>query len=298
MTTRRKKVNPIAEVQVSKINELLPNRIRLKCKNTKQKEYYNLIRNNEIVVCAGPAGVGKSYVAIAAAIELLQLKTTPYEKIILINPAVEAEEKLGFMPGDMREKLGPYVDSSLDIIDKIMGKPNRLQLEEDGTIGVGGLGFIRGKSIDNTVLVMEEAQNMSPNQMKTLLTRIGENTKFIISGDLDQSDKYSNVKSSGLYDAMNRLKSVDEIGFFKFELSDIVRNPIITKILKCYEPKIEPTITASTPTLITEDHRIKEVVKGNGDVLVAEVSNDVWTPIAKKPSKDAKITTWFKKHFK
>jgi|TARA_R110000823_G_C15950934_1_gene501716 phosphate starvation-inducible PhoH-like protein len=297
MTTRRKKTSPITEVQVSKINELLPNRVRLKCKNVKQKDYYNLIRNNEIVVCAGPAGVGKSYVAIAAAIELLQLKTTPYDKIVLINPAVEAEEKLGFMPGDMREKLGPYVDSSLDIIDKIIGKPIRLQLEEDGTIGVGGLGFIRGKSIDNTVLVMEEAQNMSPNQMKTLLTRIGENTKFIISGDLDQSDKYNDVKSSGLYDAMDRLRGVSEIGFFKFELSDIVRNPIISKILECYLPKKikVSTITAATPTLIIEND-ISEI-----ETIMTkdfEASKDNWTPVANIDPKEGKITTWFKKRFK
>ena len=217
------------------INEILKTKHRLKCKNVKQKHFANLITEKEIVISAGPAGVGKSFVTIARAIELLQNKTNKYNKLIISTPAIESGEKLGFLPGDMKEKMEPHVASSIDIVDKIIGKSNRIKLEELDAIQIQPLAFIRGKTIDNAILVMEEVQNMAPDQVKTLLTRIGENSKFILSGDLDQSDRYRDVKQSGLYDAMNRHKNVDEIGFFEFDLEDIVRNPIICKILKNYD---------------------------------------------------------------
>ena len=134
----------------------------------------------------------------------------------------------------LEEKMEPVIASSIDILDKIIGKPKRLQLQESDIIQVEPLGFLRGKTIDDSILVMEEVQNMSPGQVKTLLTRIGKNTKFILSGDLDQSDKYKNVQDSGLYDAMMKHRNIDEIGFFEFGIEDIVRNPIITKILRNY----------------------------------------------------------------
>ena len=166
---------------------------------------------------------------------MLQNKTSPYDTLIITKPAIEAGEKLGNLPGDMKEKMEPHVASSLDIIYKIIGKANRQKLEELEIIKVEPLGFIRGKTIDNSIVVIEEVQNMSPEQVKTILTRIGENSKYVLSGDLDQSDKYRNVKQSGLYDAMNRHKNIDEIGFFEFEKEDIVRNKIICKILKNYD---------------------------------------------------------------
>jgi phosphate starvation-inducible PhoH-like protein len=229
----RKVVNEV--VNEREIDKILPYKYRLKCKNVKQKNFANLITEKEIVIASGPAGVGKSYVTIARALELLQNKSNKYEKIIISKPAVESGENLGYLPGDLKEKMEPYVASSIDILDKIVGKQNRIKLEELEIIEVQPLGFIRGKTIDNSILVMEEVQNMSPGQVKTLLTRIGENTKFVLSGDLDQSDKYRDVKTSGLYDAMNRHKNIQEIGFFEFENSDIVRNPIISKILKNYD---------------------------------------------------------------
>jgi phosphate starvation-inducible PhoH-like protein len=140
----------------------------------------------------------------------------------------------------MREKMDPYLSSSLDIFDKLIGKTNRLKLEEIGVLEVQALAYIRGKSIDNTILIMEEAQNMSPAQMKTLLTRIGEHSKFIISGDLDQSDKYRDYTKSGLYDAMTRHKNITDIGFVVFSDADIVRNPIIKKIIANY-PRLDAT---------------------------------------------------------
>lgn len=234
-TRRTTKPQKVEKTTNEIINEILQTRFRLKFKNKTQKDFANLISEKEIVIAAGPSGTGKSYVSIARAIELLQNKTNPYNKIIISKPAVEAGEKYGFLPGDVKEKMEPYVASSIDIIDKIIGKENRVKLELLEVIKVEPLAFIRGKTIDNSILIMEETQNMSPEQVKTLLTRIGENTKFIISGDLDQSDKFRDVRQSGLYDAMQRHKNIDEIGFFLFENNDIVRNPIITKILKNYE---------------------------------------------------------------
>jgi phosphate starvation-inducible PhoH-like protein len=221
--------------KVFKINPIIGNKVRLKCKNTKQKEYHNLIKEKEIVICSGPAGVGKSYVAIATAIGLFQESDNSYNKILIVKPAIEAEENLGFLPGDLKEKLAPYLASSIDIVDKIIGKINRVKLEEIEDLMAEALGFIRGKSIDNSILIVEEAQNLSPRQMKTLLSRIGYGAKFIISGDLDQSDKYKHIEESGLYDAMRKHTNISEIGMFEFDENDIVRNPLIGRILMNYK---------------------------------------------------------------
>jgi phosphate starvation-inducible PhoH-like protein len=245
---RKRQVNqPVVEESVSPINKILTTKHRLKFKNKSQKEYSTLITDHEIVIAAGPAGTGKSYVSIARAIELLQNKTNKFEKILILKPAIEADEKHGFLPGDMREKMEPYVASSLDIIDKIVGEKNRKKLEEMGIVKVEALAYIRGKSIDNSILIMEEAQNMSPSQVKTLLTRIGENSKFIISGDLDQSDRYRKVEDSGLYDAIHRHRNLDVIGFYEFTKEDIIRNPIISKILANYNREEKPMSGSTRP---------------------------------------------------
>lgn len=254
-TPRKKNEDIVLESPKTKknidLNVILHMREELKAKNKNQNDLITLINEKELIIAAGPAGVGKSYVTIARALELLRNNKNPYSKIILSKPAVEAEEKHGFLPGDMREKMDPYIASSLDIIDKLIGKNNRNRLEEMGLLEVQPLAYIRGKSIDNTILIMEEAQNMSPSQMKTLLTRIGDNSKFIISGDLDQSDKYRNVTQSGLYDAMMKHRNIPEIGFIEFGNEDIVRNPVISKILANYkreeyvkkEPRSKPVET-------------------------------------------------------
>lgn len=221
--------------KVSSANKIIGNKVRLKCKNFKQKEFANLIKEKEIVICSGPAGTGKSYVSIAIAIELLQNTSNSYNKILIIKPLVEADENVGFLPGDLKEKMAPFLASSIDIVDKIVGKSTRINLENSEDIGLEALGFIRGKTIDNAILIVEEAQNMSAKQMKTLLTRIGYNSKYIISGDLDQSDRYRNVEQSGLFDAMRKHTNIPEIGLFEFDINDIVRNPIITKILMNYQ---------------------------------------------------------------
>lgn len=231
-------VNKLSKPKVTdttKIEETFKTRFRLKCKNKKQKEFINLINDYEIVMASGPAGVGKSYLAIGKALELLRKTDNSYKNMVICKPAVESGENLGFIPGTLDDKMAPHIESSLDIVDKMIGKFNRIKMVEEGQIKVVALGFLRGKTIDNTIFIMEEAQNMSPNQVKTLLTRIGENSKFIISGDLNQSDKYSDVRKTGLYDIMTRHKNIKEIGFFEFNIDDIVRNPIISKILRNYD---------------------------------------------------------------
>lgn len=230
--TKIKETN--TDTSSKKINTVLTKRVRLKCKNLKQKEYANLITDREITFCVGPAGSGKSYVAVSRAIELLQNKTNKYNKLILCKPYVEAGEKLGFLPGDIKEKMEPILSSLIDIIDKIIGETNRKRLEDLGVITIQPLGFIRGKTIDNSILIVDEAQNMKPSQIKTTLTRIGENSKFVISGDMDQSDLFRDFTKTGLFDAWNRHKNIEELGFCKFDNRDIVRNPIISKILKNY----------------------------------------------------------------
>lgn len=217
------------------IQKILGKKLRIKCKNSKQKDFTRMIADMEIVVAAGPPGTGKSFLSIGKAIELLQNKTNNYERLLIVKPAVEVEENLGFLPGDLKEKLAPYLASSIDIVDKLVGKPNREKLEDAGIIQIEPLGFIRGKTIDNSIVVIEETQNISPSQLKSLLTRIGENSKYIISGDLNQSDKFRRFTQTGLYDIFQRLRCVPEIGFFQFDAEDIVRNPLITKILEHYD---------------------------------------------------------------
>ena len=217
------------------ISQIVPNKTREKFLSENQKKYYNLLRDSEITICSGPAGVGKSYVAMKAAVDLLVDPTTPYEKIIIVRPAVEAEEKLGSLPGNVEEKLDPYIFPSYYLLNKIIGKEKREQLKEIEAIEVFALAYMRGMNIDNSILIFEEAQNCSPKQMKLLLTRIGFNSKFFISGDLEQTDRYKDKTHSGLWDAIEKFSNVDRIGTFSFEESDIVRNPIISKILKKYE---------------------------------------------------------------
>jgi phosphate starvation-inducible protein PhoH and related proteins len=200
-----------------------------------QEEYWNILGNSEITLCFGPAGVGKSYIAMKRAVDLLYDDNNKYEKIIIVRPAVEAEEKLGSLPGGLEEKLDPYIYPSYYLLNKIIGKESRERLKNEGFIEVVALAYMRGWNVDNTILVFEEAQNASPSQIKLLLTRIGFNSKFFLSGDLEQSDKFKDKTKSGLYDAKKRLTDVKGIGVFEFGSEDIVRNPIIGEILKRYD---------------------------------------------------------------
>ena len=239
---RKPTTTPTPEVTGKPVNkkDLIGQIIRRKTKEKfltiNQKKYYDTLIESEITVCSGPAGVGKSYITMKAAIDLLSDPKTPYEKIIIVRPAVEAEEKLGSLPGNVEEKLDPYIFPSYYLLNKIIGKESREKLKEIEVIEVFALAFMRGMNIDNSILIFEEGQNSSPSQMKLLLTRIGFNSKFFISGDVEQSDRYKNKTLSGLWDAIEKFRDDDYVSTFEFkDKKDIVRNPLISKILRKYD---------------------------------------------------------------
>ena len=241
MTKKKPVPQPAEESEVKQfsrkdfINSVVKKKVRNKFLSPNQEEYYNILKQNQITICSGPAGVGKSYIAMKAAVDLLLDSNNSYEKLIIVRPAVEAEEKLGSLPGNLEEKLDPYIFPSYYLLNKIIGKEAREKLKEAEVIEVFALAYMRGMNIDNSILVFEEAQNATPNQMKLLLTRIGFNSKFFISGDLEQTDRYKDKKQSGLYDAIQRFQNVNDIGVYDFRNAKNVRNPLISKILVKYD---------------------------------------------------------------
>ena len=240
----RKKPDPVIKLETKDskpfskkdlINSIIKRKQKNKFLSEHQEDYYNILKNNQITVASGPAGVGKSFIAMKAAVDLLVDTNNSYEKIIIVRPAVEAEEKLGSLPGNLEEKLDPYIFPSYYLLNKIIGKESREELKKAEIIEVFALAYMRGMNIDNSILIFEEAQNSTPNQMKLLLTRIGYNSKFFISGDLEQTDRYKDKKQSGLYDAIQKFSNVSDIGVYDFRDAKNVRNPLITKILSEYD---------------------------------------------------------------
>lgn len=214
------------------ITNLRKSKFEIEFRTETQKKLWDIIEDHEITLCSGPAGTGKSYISIAKSIDLVLIrKRSDYRKIIIVKPMVEAEEKMGFLPGDIMDKMNPYIYSTLYLFSKILGENKTQLLIKHNYIEPIALAFTRGINIDNAVVIVEEAQNMSPRAMKTLLTRIGENCKMIISGDLEQSDLYKKSNDTGLYMAMEKLVNLEEIGIVRFDESEIVRNPLIGKIL-------------------------------------------------------------------
>ena len=218
------------------ISQIIKRKTKEKFLTENQRKYYQTLIDNEITICSGPAGVGKSYIVMKAAVDLLSDPKSPYDKIIIVRPAVEAEEKLGSLPGNVEEKLDPYIFPSYYLLNKIIGKEARESLKEIEAIEVFALAYMRGMNIDNSILIFEEGQNATPSQMKLLLTRIGFNSKFFISGDVEQSDRYKDKRQSGLWDAIEKFRGDNNIAIFEFkDKKDIVRNPIIGKILRKYD---------------------------------------------------------------
>ena len=239
----KKKEKIALEIQESMTNMTPKERFRaivgekpwLKYKNNKQRDYTKLICDSEISICTGPAGTGKSTLAIMKALELLFNKENNFNTLVLVKPVVEAGESLGFLPGEKEDKLYPYLYSSLYVIEKFLGVKVCEMLVEEGFIKFQALAYMRGINYDNTIVFLEEAQNTTALQMKTILTRIGSNSKLIISGDLEQSDRYEHeddYQKSGLYEATTILTDIKGIGLFEFNEDDVVRNPLISKILK------------------------------------------------------------------
>jgi len=201
-------------------------------RTTKQKEYVKALKTNQIVMSLGPAGTGKTYLAVAMALTMLLEKKV--ERIILSRPAVEAGEKLGFLPGDMKDKIDPYLrplyDSLYDLFDydKIQKKI------ESGEIEIAPLAFMRGRTLKNSFAILDEAQNATETQIKMFLTRIGENSKLVVNGDPSQID-LPNKNQSGLVKSQEILKGIKEISVIKFNHQDVMRHPLVTKIVEAYQ---------------------------------------------------------------
>jgi phosphate starvation-inducible PhoH-like protein len=204
----------------------------IKPKTLGQKNYVDLIRNKMIVFGVGPAGTGKTYLAMAMAIKAF--KNDEVSRIILTRPAIEAGEKLGFLPGDLQSKVDPYLRPLYDALYQIMGAESFQKNMEKGLIEVAPLAYMRGRTLDNAFIILDEAQNTTPAQMKMFLTRIGFGSKAIITGDATQKDLPSGTES-GLDVALKVLKKVDEIGFAQLTSLDVVRHPLVQKIVNAYE---------------------------------------------------------------
>ena len=204
----------------------------IKPKTLGQKFYVDQIREKMIVFGLGPAGTGKTYLAMAMAINAF--KNNDVNRIILTRPAIEAGEKLGFLPGDLQSKVDPYLRPLYDALYQIMGAESFASNMEKGLIEVAPLAYMRGRTLDNAYIILDEAQNTTPAQMKMFLTRIGFGSKVIITGDITQKDLPAGTVS-GLDVAMRVLSKVDEIGFVKLTNKDVVRHPLVQKIVKAYE---------------------------------------------------------------
>ena len=201
-------------------------------KTVGQKKYIDQIRNKMIVFGTCPAGTGKTYLAMAAAITAF--KNDEVNRIILTRPAIEAGEKLGFLPGDLQQKIDPYLRPLYDALYQIMGADAYVRNSEKGLIEVAPLAYMRGRTLDNAFIILDEAQNTTPAQMKMFLTRIGFGSKVVITGDLTQKDLMAD-QVSGLEVAIKVLSGIDEIGFSYLTSEDVVRHPLVQKIVKAYE---------------------------------------------------------------
>ena len=208
----------------------------IKAKTLGQKDYVEAIKKNDITFGVGPAGTGKTYIAVAMACNALKNKDV--EKIILARPAVEAGEKLGFLPGDLQEKVDPYLRPLYDALYDILGREATLRLKEKETIEVVPLAYMRGRTLDNSFIILDEAQNATKEQMKMFLTRMGFGSKIIVTGDITQID-LPRGKRSGLVDAMRILDGVGGIAFCRLTDSDVVRHPLVRKIVNAYDRYIQ-----------------------------------------------------------
>ena len=204
----------------------------IKPKTFNQKRLVELSKTNDMVFAIGPAGTGKTYTGVALAVKALKEKKV--KRIILTRPAVEAGENLGFLPGDMKEKLDPYMQPLYDALRDMIPAERLANYLEKGTIQIAPLAFMRGRTLDNAFVILDEAQNTTSSQMKMFLTRIGFNSKCIITGDVTQVDLDKNIKS-GLIDAQSILKDIEGISFCSFDETDVVRHSLVRRIIEAYK---------------------------------------------------------------
>ena len=248
------------------------NNISFKTRN--QKIFYGIIseEQTQLVLCHGIAGTGKTYVSVYKALQDVLRRGTGYDKLIIINPTVDVgnEDKLGYLPGELDKKIQQYNESTFTILDKIVGKDKATKLLADNKVEISVLNFLRGVNLENCYVILDEAQNVSPMQIKTLMTRISNNCKMIMQGDLSQCDKYktngvTNYEKSGFYDAWFRLKGVEGVNHMEFDREDSVRHPLVKRILKTYED--EHLINLSNNTTIKFNMGIYSDITGYGKTL-------------------------------
>lgn len=204
----------------------------IRVKTLGQRHYISSIRNRDLVFGIGPAGTGKTYLAVVMAVSAL--KNNQIKKIILTRPAVEAGESLGFLPGDLKEKVDPYLRPLYDALHDVLGMEHTQRLIERGTIEIAPLAYMRGRTLDDAFVILDEAQNTTPAQMKMFLTRLGFGSRMVITGDITQVDLPKGVKS-GLAVAKETLQSVNGIAFNELQQSDVVRHPLVAKIIEAYD---------------------------------------------------------------
>lgn len=204
----------------------------IKSKTLGQKEYVGKIEQNTVTVAIGPAGTGKTYLAVAMAVDAFRRKSV--SRIILTRPAVEAGEKLGFLPGDLQTKVDPYLRPLYDALADMLGFENYQKYVERGTIEIAPLAYMRGRTLDDAFIILDEAQNTTPEQMKMFLTRIGFGSKAVITGDITQID-LPEGKKSGLKEAARILKNIEDIAICYLTGRDVVRHPLVQKIIAAYE---------------------------------------------------------------
>ncbi len=204
----------------------------IKAKTVGQQKYVDCIKKNTIVFGVGPAGTGKTFLAVAMAVSALKAKEI--SRIVLTRPAVEAGEKLGFLPGDLQSKIDPYLRPLYDALGEMLGGESFARFLEKGIIEIAPLAYMRGRTLDDAFIILDEAQNTTPEQMKMFLTRLGNNSKAIVTGDVTQID-LPFIKQSGLVEAIEILQDIEGLAIFKFSHKDVVRHPLVQKIILAYE---------------------------------------------------------------
>ncbi len=205
---------------------------QIKCKTVGQKQYVDAIKKNTVVFGVGPAGTGKTYLAVCLAVAAFKSKQA--EKIILTRPAVEAGEKLGFLPGDLQEKVDPYLRPLYDALQEMLGLDTYAKLMERNMIEVAPLAYMRGRTLSNAFIILDEAQNTTKEQMKMFLTRMGEGSKMVVTGDVTQMD-LPDGKESGLVHATKILENVEGVAVCRLTAKDVVRHPLVMRIIRAYE---------------------------------------------------------------